>query len=61
MSDKLNIANEIAEFDRKNRRFYYELTDNKLDLMAEITTKKELDDYVKDISRSCEIVDYNKA
>lgn len=27
MSDKLNIANEMAEFDRKNRRFYDELTD----------------------------------
>ena len=27
MSDKLNIANEMAQFDRKNRRFYDELTD----------------------------------
>lgn len=27
MSDKLNIANEMAQFDRKNRRFYEELTD----------------------------------
>jgi hypothetical protein len=27
MSDKLNIANEMAEFDRKNRDFYDSLTD----------------------------------
>ena len=27
MSDKLNIANEMAQFDRKNRGFYDELTD----------------------------------
>jgi hypothetical protein len=27
MSDKLSIANEMAQFDRKNRRFYDELTD----------------------------------
>ena len=27
MSDKLNIANEMAQFDRKNRNFYDELTD----------------------------------
>ena len=27
MTDKLNIANEMAQFDRKNRRFYDELTD----------------------------------
>ena len=27
MSDKLNIANEMREFDRKNRAFYDELTD----------------------------------
>lgn len=27
MSDKLNIANEMAQFDRKNRRFYDDLTD----------------------------------
>jgi hypothetical protein len=27
MSDKLNIANEMAQFDRKNRKFYNELTD----------------------------------
>lgn len=27
MSDKLNIGNEMREFDRKNRRFYDELTD----------------------------------
>jgi hypothetical protein len=27
MSDKLNIANEMAQFDRKNRDFYDELTD----------------------------------
>ena len=27
MSDKLNIANEMAQFDRKNRRFYDELND----------------------------------
>jgi hypothetical protein len=27
MSDKLNIANEMAQFDRKNRKFYDELTD----------------------------------
>ena len=27
MTDKLNIANEMAQFDRKNRRFYEELTD----------------------------------
>ena len=27
MSDKLNIANEVAQFDRKNRNFYDELTD----------------------------------
>jgi hypothetical protein len=28
MSDKLNIANEMAQFDRKNRKFYDELTDD---------------------------------
>jgi hypothetical protein len=27
MSDKLSIANEMAQFDRKNRQFYRELTD----------------------------------
>lgn len=27
MTDKLNIANEMREFDRKNRQFYDELTD----------------------------------
>ena len=27
MSDKLNIANEMAQFDRKNREFYNSLTD----------------------------------
>lgn len=27
MSDKLNIANEMRQFDRKNRSFYDELTD----------------------------------
>ena len=27
MSDKLSIANEMAQFDRKNRNFYDELTD----------------------------------
>ena len=27
MSDKLNIANEMRQFDRKNRNFYDELTD----------------------------------
>jgi hypothetical protein len=27
MSDKLSIANEMTQFDRKNRRFYEELTD----------------------------------
>ena len=27
MSDKLSINNEMAQFDRKNRRFYDELTD----------------------------------
>jgi hypothetical protein len=27
MSDKLNIANEMAQLDRKNRKFYEELTD----------------------------------
>jgi hypothetical protein len=27
MSDKLNIANEMRQFDRKNRDFYNELTD----------------------------------
>ena len=27
MSDKLNIANEMAQFDRKNRDFYNSLTD----------------------------------
>ena len=27
MSDKLNINNEMREFDRKNRQFYDELTD----------------------------------
>jgi len=27
MSDKLNISNEMAQFDRKNRNFYDELTD----------------------------------
>jgi len=27
MSDKLTIANEMAQFDRKNRTFYDELTD----------------------------------
>lgn len=27
MSDKLTIANEMAQFDRKNRKFYNELTD----------------------------------
>ena len=27
MSDKLNIANEMAQFDRKNRKFYDSLTD----------------------------------
>jgi hypothetical protein len=27
MSDKLSIANEMTQFDRKNRRFYDELTD----------------------------------
>lgn len=27
MSDKLSIANEMSQFDRKNRRFYDELTD----------------------------------
>jgi hypothetical protein len=27
MSDKLNIANEMRQLDRKNRRFYQELTD----------------------------------
>mgnify|MGYP003334229835 FL=1 len=27
MSDKLNIANEMAQFDRKNRDFYDSLTD----------------------------------
>jgi hypothetical protein len=27
MSDKLTIANEMAQFDRKNRNFYDELTD----------------------------------
>jgi hypothetical protein len=27
MSDKLNIANEMRQFDRKNRSFYNELTD----------------------------------
>ena len=27
MSDKLNIANEMRQFDRKNRNFYNELTD----------------------------------
>jgi hypothetical protein len=27
MTDKLSISNEMAEFDRKNRRFYDELTD----------------------------------
>lgn len=27
MSDKLNIANEMRQFDRKNRGFYRELTD----------------------------------
>ena len=27
MSDKLNIANEMAQFDRKNRDFYNDLTD----------------------------------
>lgn len=27
MSDKLNIGNEMAQFDRKNRGFYDELTD----------------------------------
>jgi hypothetical protein len=27
MTDKLNIANEMAQFDRKNRKFYNELTD----------------------------------
>jgi len=27
MSHKLNIANEMAQFDRKNRKFYDELTD----------------------------------
>ena len=26
MSDKLNIANEMRQFDRKNRNFYDELT-----------------------------------
>jgi hypothetical protein len=26
MSDKLNIANEMRQFDRKNRSFYDELT-----------------------------------
>jgi hypothetical protein len=27
MSDKLSIANEMSEFDRKNRKFYDELSD----------------------------------
>jgi hypothetical protein len=27
MTDKLNIANEMAQFDRKNQRFYDELTE----------------------------------
>jgi hypothetical protein len=27
MTDKLSISNEMSEFDRKNRRFYDELTD----------------------------------
>ena len=27
MSDKLNIANEMREFDLKNRNFYFDLTD----------------------------------
>ena len=27
MSDKLNIANEMRQLDRKNRRFYRDLTD----------------------------------
>ena len=27
MSDKLNIANEMRQLDRKNRNFYRELTD----------------------------------
>ncbi len=27
MSDKLNIANEMRQFDRKNRDFYNELSD----------------------------------
>jgi hypothetical protein len=27
MSDKLNIANEMRQLDRKNRKFYDELTD----------------------------------
>jgi hypothetical protein len=27
MSEKLNIANEMSQFDRKNRKFYEELTD----------------------------------
>ena len=27
MSDKLNIANEMQQFDRKNRNFYNELSD----------------------------------
>jgi hypothetical protein len=27
MSDKLNIANEMAQLDRKNRKFFVELTD----------------------------------
>ena len=28
MSDKLNIANEMRQFDRKNRNFYQELTED---------------------------------
>jgi hypothetical protein len=28
MSDKLNIANEMSQFDRKNRNFYDELSDD---------------------------------
>ena len=27
MSDKLNIGNEMRQFDRKNRQFYDELTE----------------------------------
>ena len=50
--DKLTIANEMREFDLKNRNFYADLTDG---------PKSDCVYFVKDISRNCEIVDYNKA